>query len=382
MKRTVIVLILAMSQLLSGCSWLDGNYVSVTLHREQRLTSQTEVSTASNYLELMEALEEMIAEGTEVAAINVAEYPSEALETGMQMAILHARNNDSIGAYAVEDIQYELGTSSGQPALSVTITYRHSRSEILRIRGVKDLSEAESVVSDALEGYEASIVLLVENYFEKDFTQFVHDYAEQHPETVMETPQVTEGVYGSGQSRVVELIFTYQTSRDSLRRMQSQVQPVFDSASLYVSGDGEERQKYSQLYAFLMERFDYKIETSITPAYSLLRFGVGDSRAFATVYAAMCRSAGLECITVTGTRSGEPWVWNIVLDGGRYYHVDLLRCSELGRYQEWTDSEMTSYVWDYSAYPACNEAVVVETKPAETEAAVADTEPEEKVEKF
>lgn len=383
MSRWKITAVLVLCLLLTGCSWPDGNYVSVTRHHEQRQSSQNDVITASNYLELMDALEEMIAEGAEVAAVNVAQYPAGALENGMQMAIRHAKDNFPMGAYAVEDIQYELGTTSGEPALSISITYRHSRTEILRIRHVKDLSEAESVVADVLEGYESSIVLLVENYFERDFTQFVQDYAGEHPQTVMETPQVTEGIYGSGQGRVVELIFTYQTSRDSLRRMQSQVQPVFDSASLYVSGDGEERQKYSQLYAFLMERFDYKIETSITPAYSLLRFGVGDSRAFATVYAAMCRSAGLECLTVTGTRSGEPWVWNIVLDGGRYYHVDLLRCNEMGRYQEYTDSEMGNYVWDYSAYPACNEVVAVETAPV-TEAAegMEPITPEEKVEKL
>ena len=126
-----------------------------------------------------------------------------------------------------------------------------------------------------------------------DFTQLVRDHAEEHPETVMEPPQVTAAAYGAGSYRVVELTDTNQTSRDALRQMQSQGKPVFDAASLYVSGDGEDRQKLSQLYAFLMERFDYKIETSITPAYSLLRHGVGDSRAFATVYAAMCRLAGL-----------------------------------------------------------------------------------------
>lgn len=382
MKRSVFLLTLVISLLLSGCSWLDESYVSVSPHQQQRPNSPTDVITASNYLELMDALEEMIADGAEVAAINVAEYPTDALENGMEMAIRHAQENYPIGAYAVEEIRYELGTSSGEPALSISITYHHSRAEILRIRDVKDLSEAENVVSDALEGYEPGIVLLVENYFDRDFTQFVHDYAEEHPETVMETPQVTEGVYGSGQGRVVELIFTYQTSRDALRRMQSQVQPVFDSASLYVSGDGADRQKYSQLYAFLMERFDYKIETSITPAYSLLRFGVGDSRAFATVYAAMCRSAGLACMTVTGTRAGEPRVWNIVLDDGRYYHVDLLYCNEIGQYRECTDSEMTSYVWDYSAYPACNEEMVVETEaatePLESAETTAATEQGEK----
>lgn len=373
MKRMILILMLMLSLLLTGCSLLDGSYVSVMPHKEQRQSAQTDVIAAANYLELLEALEDIIAGGTEVAAINVADYPEDAVEYGIERAVQHAMENDPIGSYAVENILYELGASSGMPALSVNITYRHNRSELQRIRNVADMEAAEGKVAEALEGYESGIVLLVEKYSGKDFTQFVHDYAELHPETVMETPQVTESIYGTGRDRVVELIFTYQTSRDSLRRMQSQVQPVFDSAALYVSGDGEERQKFSQLFAFLMERFDYKVETSITPAYSLLRHGVGDSRAFATVYAAMCRSAGLECLTVTGTRSGEPWTWNIVLDDGQYYHVDLLRCSEQGRYRELTDNAMSSYVWDYSGYPACDGETVIEeetmdpVEPTETQ---------------
>ena len=382
MKLKILCLTAALCLVLTGCGgWLDGSYVSVTPHREQRQTAQTDVISASNYLELLEALEDIIAAGTEVAAINVADYPEHTIEHGMERAVQYVMESDPVGSYAVEDILYELGTSSGMPAVSVSITYLHNRSEIQRIRNAADMETAEAVIADALEGYDASIVLLVEAYTTRDFTQFVQDYAEMHPQTVMETPQVTESVFGTGRSRVVELIFTYQTSRDSLRRMQSQVQPVFDSAPLYVSGDGEDRQKFSQLYAFLMERFDYKIETSITPAYSLLRHGVGDSRAFATVYAAMCRSAGLECMTVTGTRSGEPWTWNIVLDDGHYYHVDLLRSSEQGKYREFTDNEMGSYVWDYSDYPACDGAAVMETEETEvveTTETAATTEPEEK----
>ena len=94
------------------------------------------------------------------------------------------------------------------------------------------------------------------------------------------------------------------------------------------------------------------------------------------MYAAMCRLAGLECMTVTGTHAGDPWTWNIVLDDGHYYHVDLLRCSELGGYHEFTDPEMSGYVWDYTAYPECPAAPAApaaetgaahgtETKPTE-----------------
>lgn len=353
MKQRIILPILILGLLLSGCGVFNRSYVSVEPHRESRQIVQTDSIVASNYLELLGAIEEMIESGTEVAAIKIPDYPENTIAYNMEMAICHSKENDPLGSYAVADIAYELGSSSGIPAVSVNITYHHSRGEIQRIRKAKDTQAAEKIVAEALEAYESGIVILVEDYEIRDFAQFVQDYAGEHPQTVMEIPQVSQSSYGTGRDRVVELIFTYQTSRDSLRRMQTQVQPVFDAAVLYVSGEGEDFQKFSQLYAFLMERFDYKYETSITPAYSLLRHGVGDSRAFATVYAAMCRSAGLECMTVTGTRAGEPWTWNIILDNGCYYHVDLQRSNLNGQFRKLTDSQMPSYVWDYSAYPEC-----------------------------
>jgi transglutaminase-like putative cysteine protease len=188
-----------------------------------------------------------------------------------------------------------------------------------------------------------------------DFVQLVEDYAVQNPQIVMETPQVTVSMYPeSGSDRVVELKFTYQTSRDALRNMQTQVATVVDAAVDMVSVTTQPKGKYAQMYALLMERFQvYTQETSITPAYSMLVYGVGDSRAFATVYAALCRQADLECLTVVGARDGELRYWNIINIDGIYYHVDLLRCKEEGQFREMTDAEMEGYVWDYSAYPAC-----------------------------
>ena len=368
MKRTLLPLFFALSLLLGGCGWLNGSFVSVTPHEAPKQVAHADTITAANYKDFLAALKQLVAAGTEVAAIHVEEYPEKALEVGVRRAVYNVMHNDPIGAYAVEDIQYEIGSSSGLPAVSIAVTYRHNSTELQRIRRAVSIPQVQIIVANALESYEAGIVLLVGQYEDTDFSQFVQDYAREHPETIMEVPQVTQALYGTGESRVVELIFSYQTSRDSLRRMQAQVKPVFESAVLYVSGDGDDYQKFSQLYAFLMERFDYKLETSITPSYSLLRHGIGDSRAFAQVYAAMCRDAGLTCMTVTGTRDGEPWTWNIILDGEEYYHVDLLRCSERGKYRELTDEEMEGYVWDYSDYPACTGKPVPElTEAAETQ---------------
>lgn len=351
--KKLLALILFLCLLLTGCAFPDGSYVSVTPHREQRQSQQPDAVTVSNYQELIEALRQIVASGQEKAVLSVPDYPADAVQTGVDVAIRYVKNSDPVGAYAVEEVQCELGSSGSVPALAVTVQYRRSQAELRQIQSAETMDDAQKLVAEALSRFDPGIVMQVETYVQRDLAQFVQDYANANPQTVMEVPQVTETVYGSGRSRVVEIVFTYQNSRDDLRKMQSQVKPVFDSAVLYVSGDGAQRQKFSQLYVFLMERFDYKIETSLTPAYSLLRHGVGDSRAFATIYAAMCRSAELECMTVTGTCSGEPRTWNIVREGDNYYHVDLLRCNALGGYHTYTDRQMEGYVWDYSAYPAC-----------------------------
>lgn len=368
----IACILMILCLLLTGCSLLSESYISVTPHREQGKGALDGMVSAANYSQLRKALEDMVLSAQESGVINVAEYEASALESGMSMAARYIETIYPIGAYAVSDLHYEIGSSGGKPAVAVDITYSRSRIEIQKIQSVADVQETAEYMYTSLEDHDASLVLLVEDFQETDFSQLAQDYAEANPESVMETPQVSVGIYGTGNARVAEFTFTYQNSRESLRQMKSQVSPVFASADLYVRGDAEDFRKYSQLYAFLMERFDYTIETSLTPAYSLLCHGVGDSRAFATVYAAMCRRAGLECTTVTGTCSGEPRTWNIICDNGIYHHVDLLRCNAEGRFRRCADWEMTGYVWDYSAIPACGGAA--EDVPEET---VEETEPEE-----
>lgn len=389
MRRKRILALLCIALLLTGCSWSGKRYASVTPHREQRQNNQGEAASATNSLELIQVLEDMIQEGSQNGVIYLAGYPAENVERGMEVAIDYALNNYPLGAYAVDEITYEVGTSGSLPAMAVSITYRHNDAEIRQIRNIARMDDAEPLLAAALSDFDDRLVMHVERFWELDFQQMVRDYSNTYPETVMEIPQVTVGIYGSGLERVVELSFAYQTGRDSLRQMQAQVRRVFDAAELYVSGTGANRQKYSQLYAFLMERFDYQTETSITPAYSLLQHGVGDSRAFATVYAAMCRRAGLECLVVTGTCSGEPRVWNMVQLDGVYRHVDLLQCSADGGFRDTSDLEMNGYVWDYSGYPECpvilkpeptreesDAAQPEETLPEETET-IPETQPEE-----
>lgn len=350
MKKAAIALILCGCLSLSACAGVfNGQYVSVQPHEQPSPVAGDGMIEASDYEQLYDALTELVETGTEEGVISVAKYRQERIEADMQQAVEELCRKHPVAAYAVKEIAFDLG-SRGGTALAVTIAYVHDRAEIQKISQVENIQEAIGAISGALNRCEAGIVLHIKEYEDIDFIQVVESYALYHPELVMEQPRTAVNIYPeSGKTRVVEVKFTYQTSRDSLKKMQTQVQPVFDSAVLYVSGDAKEGEKYSQLCSFLMERYDYQEGTSITPTYSLLRHGVGDSRAFAMVYAAMCRQAGLECIVVPGTYNGESRYWNIINDDGIYYHIDLLRDG----FKKRKDKNMDDYVWDYSAYPAC-----------------------------
>ena len=359
MKKLMVAALLCL--LLAGCGWMDGHYVSVRPHTNQPSQELRGTISVSSVSEMEQALDTLVSQGAESAVISASKMSRQFLEMGIGRAVSHCMNQTALGAYAVSDITWEAGTTGGENSLALRITYRHGLGEIRRIRRVKTVAEAKTLVERALQQCSAGIAIFIEGEEDADFAQMVEDYADAHPEIVMELPQVGVSRYPEeGTPWIVELQFTYQTSREALREMQVYVQPVFSAARYYVMGETDQRVKFTQLASFLMERNQFTVETSITPGYSLLRHGVGDSKAFACMYGAMCRQAGLECLMVSGTRAGEPHFWNILSIDGRYYHADLLHPGPEGELLLLLDEQMQGYVWDYSAYPACTE----ETPPS------------------
>ncbi len=351
-KKIIFLCVISLILLLTGCdNWMDGEYHSVTPHLQQTPQQEDVEKVCKSYLEIRDSLAAIVDSCASSGKIYVEGFTDDEMSRHMVSAIAYVTNSTAIGAYAVEGIDYEIGSSAATPAIAVDISYSHNRSQILRIKQADNTKEALELVDAALGNFSDSVVMFVHHYSIVDIPQYVDDYVNNHPDICMEAPQVSALTYPEqGSERIVEIVFTYQTSREDLRNMQQNVEVVFKSAELYVQGNAEDWEKYDQLYSFLMERYDYTIETSITPVYSLLRHGVGDSEAFSRVYAQMCRQAGLECQVVTGTKNGEAWYWNLVEDKGVNYHIDLLACSANGAFLPVLEEEMTGYVWDYSAY--------------------------------
>jgi hypothetical protein len=351
MKR-ITALFLMLGLLLCGCSfWTDGSYSSVEPHEEPSKQASDTAVTVSNYADVTAALSTWIEAGKESGMLSMQYESEERAQNDLDAAVSEVRQNNPFAAYGVDKIDYQFGTSGGRKAVSVQISYLQNRTQVDKIQRAANLQQAEQIIKQQLDACAAGVVVYFEGPELPDYVQMVADYAMDYPQRVMESPEVTVSLYPEeGEKQIVELKFSYQTSRAELRTLQNKVAPVFASAAQYVSGDWSAEEKAQRLYDFLMERYEYNIQTSITPAYSLLLHGVGDHRAFAMVYGAMCREAGLNCHLVTGTRAGTPWVWNAVQLDGEYYYIDLLNSADTG-FCLYAQEEMTEYVWDYSAYP-------------------------------
>lgn len=350
-KLCVCALLLAM--FLTGCgTWMDGSYHSTVPYTQPGANTADVIISVNSYRQLYQALAGLVEKGAENGLISVAYAPEEDAKAELTRAVEQLLLENPIAAYAVEGVDYEIGINSGRTAFGLDIRYRENKLSVENILKVSGLEQAKEAVTAQLESCAAGVVLYMEHADQLDFAQLVEDHAALYPQRVMEVPEVTVNLYPEeGSKQVVELRFSYQTSRDTLRTMQNQVRPVFDSAALLGQTTGEPREKLAQVYTLLMGRYDsYQTDASITPTYSLLRYGVGDSRAFALVYAALCREAGLECYAISGTYLGEPRSWNVVHLEQTYYYMDLLRCFEGQGFGLYTQEDMEGYVWDYSAY--------------------------------
>jgi transglutaminase/protease-like cytokinesis protein 3 len=292
-------------------------------------------------------LEEIVASCEEKAVIDTGAYDQEVLADDARRARIYAETQYPLGVYAVDWMSVRLGKSDGRSVLTVHVRYIHNRTAIQEIKQVHSEKSASFRIYDAMEQYASRLALWVKSEEEINYHRIVEEYAWNAPRTVMECPDLTVETYPEdGTERIVVLNFDYQTGVDTLRSMRDQVIPVFDRA-LATAQKSED--PYRALYDFLMKGYNHHITPSITPSYSLLKYGVGDSKAFAQVYAAMCREAGMECLTVHGTKNGTSHCWNIIRVGNVYYHLDLLG----GGYVLYSNATLTGYVWDYAAYPVC-----------------------------
>ena len=122
MRNKLFAVTLVLCLILSGCTaWPDGSYVSVKPHADAGLLQDQTITEVKSYNQLNAALLNLVEQGKTKLTVSVEKYDKALLEPELKKAIHNVRNNNPIGAYAVDNIVYEFGVTSGMSALSVTV---------------------------------------------------------------------------------------------------------------------------------------------------------------------------------------------------------------------------------------------------------------------
>lgn len=414
MKKTVrqlhilaLALVLALGSLCSGCNRLIGDdYLSVSQHydpyaykeettpteSETEVESEAAIPSVTSYYEMLGLLRRFVTEGVEHGQFLLAENYSGDREEALSEAFVAMKTEDPLGAYAIDYMEYEHTQQSDGWLVTVDAVYRRSTSEIEAIKSVRGNDRAMELITETLDQLGASITLRISGYTEEDLREKVLRYCLEHPNKMVQTPEISLAIYPqSGNVRVVELHFSYNTDRETLRGMQAEADSVLASAERYAQYAPDSSSKLSLIYSYLTSRFVYSEDREGGSVYRLLCEGVGNSESFAAVTYYLCQKLGLDCQLVHGTRErsyridqpaeespeeqeteapaqdeDSAYVWNMICIDGLYYHLDLQQdaLERLRTFRLRLDEEMVGYHWDQEAYPVCDGVL---PEPEETE---------------
>lgn len=355
MKRVTAlaaVLILVCS-LLSGCDlWMSGEYVSVTPHDERTEQTGDMVTEVSSYHQLQNVLNINVASCVDRIIVSASSFNDVMVDFYVQTAINQVLRDTPVGAYAVERIDYEIGTNRGEPVVVFKIEYRYPSTDILSIRNVHSTDEIVESAFEALAEGVSHIVLWTDNFEETDMDQQIENHLMTHGDITVELPVYRVSVYPKkGVERIVDISFEYEHDRVSLEKKQKEIENVLLTAEAQIKDLSQVLDIYKGFYTFLAEHIRYLKNSSNMPVYSALCEKTGDSKAFAMTFAAMCRRAELDSVVISGTLNNEQRYWNLVRFRGKYYHLDILSCINNGDFAIKTATEMSGYQWDTAKYP-------------------------------
>lgn len=352
MKR--IMLLLSMLALLTGCSLVSNEYRSVTPHETGINTQLPDAVEVEDYESLKNAILRFVKAGSEGGTIRAVTYRG-SVEEELVRAAYEVARLDPVGAYAVDYLSHDCVKILNYYEINLAITYRRTGREIASIQQAYTPEQLQGQVERAMKIFDDRLALQVTEDQQYDIAAIVENYCKENPLEMVEIPRISVSVFPeSGRERIVEVEFFYEHTPEELVEMQQAVEESVAAAAEYIRYRNSDRDKTQLLYTYLTQRFTYKEGSTTTPVYSALCEGVADPAGLSYGFSLICKTAGMECYTVSGLLDGQDHTWNIVEDDGDYRHVDLSWCIlQNGALRLQTDWEMNRYYWNTTLYPAC-----------------------------
>ena len=355
MKLRLAALALALAALLSGCSaMLERSYVSSTAHVEYTpLAEDASILRAESYRGLVDAILYFVNEHAAQGTVRLYNYASNA-EADVGAACQEVMEEDPLGAFAVEDIDYTCSRIVSYYEVTFSLRYSHTAEEVWAIRSVSGATAIQQQLRQAMEVFSSSLVLRA-SYFTGD-TDSVRSMAAQAyfdtPQAAFGMPEIQVALYpDSGTQRIVEISLLWPQSQRNLILRSRELTALASQLLQESPPAGEDGYAPAELTALLRQTAAPVDSAGAADPYSALSGQSANLLAHALALELLFQLAGFDVTLVNGMAGGGSASWLIVDAGEGYRHL-LLTDQETTLY---TDLELTAmgYVWDTDLCPDC-----------------------------
>ena len=317
---------LAFAALLQGCSpvLLEREYATEQVHEERGPLSDRSVLRADSQASLKNAILELIGQRVEHGVIRLYNYPGDVGEA-LSAACLEVKQNDPMGAYAVDYITHDFTRIVSYYEVNLYISYRRSYEEIKNVvTATGGGSAMKDVLQQALGTFSASAALRISDYADNavDADAALREAYDAAPGAAFGLPEWDVAIYPDhGADRLIEVTLVYQDAPEMLRRRQEQVMRSASALTEQLEEDTHQAQ-VSQLYQRLKRRTVYSPTGGGTVDAALIDRRA-NSEGIAMAMALLCQEAGIPCAILRGTNRDAAWVWNrMTLEDGSAVEFD------------------------------------------------------------
>ncbi|MGE4353033.1 MAG: transglutaminase domain-containing protein [Oscillospiraceae bacterium] len=337
---------------------MEKEYFSVTDYSaESASPAEPEIGAISSYTQLTTALTTMVEQHQEEAQLQFNNYTG-SISDDIAEACWQLKSTNALGAYVVDYISYDISRIVTYYQATVYINYTRSADEMAEIKSVGANKIADTVVEAVSSGKQHVAMKIYTSAIDGSaMAERVERALTDAPALVPVMPELNVSVFsGSSSQHIFDVEFMYSASEDEMNQMRSELENTIKSSAQMIS----QNKPYSVavLAAHLIaDHCVYKSDDTAGTAYDALVLGVGDSRAIAMAYDALCTAKGLESYVVSGLKNNEQHYWNQVKVDDYWYHVDVTEVKGLSANAAFlkNDAEMVNdYRWDELDYPSCD----------------------------
>ena len=394
-KRAVLILIaLSLMLSMSACVSVFASSYSYVTEYSDDIESVGGASGAEikNYSQLKNAINDIVNSGQTAGELSFSGYTG-SVRDDMAAACYEVKTQTPMGAYAVEELNYELNRIVSYYTAEISISYRRSIQEIEAVVMLNGVSSLRSYVTEAVNGHSDKLVLrifssIVNEEYIKDIVSSAYFnnplVSAREPYTGV-TGYPTEGV-----NKIYEIELDYGMDANELTELRDKLDSRIDVLCKNVTAKETWRcaLELAQALSASFREADSGEGAADTVSGALLE-GRASSMGAALAYKVLCDEMGIECIVVRGrlgTLGTQDHYWNIIGIDGDYYHVDVSRLDSAGAERAFLLDDVRAwgtYMWESDSYPVCDGPLdyteLSAPVPEETEPPVDSPEPSETV---